>query len=340
MKLLEMYEEARAVASSLKENQQNVDAAFDQLPRPICTDTQSSLLALELDKQQQAEQAQFEAQVLNDARLAKQISDAEMMRIDELDNQINEDAMFARQVEAELQAEAEEAELQAVQRPAQPLPLAFDTDMTIELRKREGEARVGLRLQTIRRTIKIFSVAADSPAHDAQLEPGDTILAVNGSPITSAHKARDLISSGGDVVMIVIRRPAGTLPIMWQKPHLSMPLAVQLSLDKEKRVRVMECTDSAGAENRPEALFVGDALIAVNGVCVEGLKDACDKLAKASAPLVSLRVLRGLPSPTVTTVPRPAPKHAWGSSEAVDEGFDAIPVPALKPAAETISSAA
>jgi regulator of sigma E protease len=72
-----------------------------------------------------------------------------------------------------------------------------------------------------RNEIEIAGIIADQPAAKAGLQPGDTIVSVNGQPIRSTPKVHDIVSSsGGNPVTLVYSRngQTGTVTI---KPALS-----------------------------------------------------------------------------------------------------------------------
>lgn len=72
--------------------------------------------------------------------------------------------------------------------------------------------------------VGIYEVAISSPAEQAGLLPGDTIISIDGQAITSAEQAGDLIqAAAGQTVVLTVRRDGELLPDISLIPRVNPP---------------------------------------------------------------------------------------------------------------------
>mmetsp|Transcript_129 Transcript_129/g.362 ORF Transcript_129/g.362 Transcript_129/m.362 type:complete len:281 (+) Transcript_129:100-942(+) len=168
-------------------------------------------------------------------------------------------------------------------------------ERTVEICKRPGETRVGLELEKIRRDVIITAVRPGLPADEANLSPGDTLIAVNGVPVTSATAASKMIAVAQDAVLLTTRALPGALEVTLDKPHHAAIFGFDLNWDgKARELRLSRI--EAGSPAAEGALEVGDVLVAVSGVRLDRAS-TCERRARellrtAPAGPLSLRIVR------------------------------------------------
>jgi len=151
---------------------------------------------------------------------------------------------------------------------------------------------VGIELEKTRRDVTITAVRPGTPADEAEILPGDFLLAVNGTMVTSATRASQLIGAARDVVILTTRSLPDAVSVWLEKSAHDGAVDVEFAWDsKVKEVRVVHVGDSI-----TNLLEVGDLLIAVHGVRLDRVPSSVTRAREmvklAPAGLLSLRILR------------------------------------------------
>ncbi len=87
---------------------------------------------------------------------------------------------------------------------------------------------VGIQIQTENEKIKVFSPLEGTPAYTAGVEPGDTILAIDGKPvkgITLEQAVRRITGEAGTSVTLTMERPNGSGPfdVKMKRQKITVP---------------------------------------------------------------------------------------------------------------------
>ena len=257
-RLLVMYEHAREVVTELQDRQKSFATELEyggSYPR-----------ALDLEAEIVKGEAEQEIVVVQQEEEVKQ----ELPRVDGDD--LNADELVTR--------------LQAAEEPAGPR-----LERTVEVSKRVGEGRVGLKLEKCRREVVVCSVTASGPADEVRVQPGDTLLAVNGTPVSSATKASQLIAASAGSVLLTMRCVPGASVVWIHKESATSDFGCGFDWDsRQKQLRVCR----VGAAELP--FEVGDVVLAINGVRLDpsssAPKQVAEMLRTAPAGPVGIRLIR------------------------------------------------
>lgn len=167
----------------------------------------------------------------------------------------------------------------------------------VEVTKRPDEGRIGLLLEKRGRGIVACKVAPGSPAEAAELEPGDTLIAVNGCRVSSATKASQLIASSKEVVRLTMLGVPGACSLHLTKSQAGTTFDFSMGWDgKTKQLRVCALSDSVESRAEPTSLEVGDVVLAIGGTQIDSspsaAKQAAELLRAAPAGRVTLRIVK------------------------------------------------
>ncbi|KAL3930643.1 MAG: hypothetical protein SGPRY_001450, partial [Prymnesium sp.] len=234
MGLLELFENAKEVVSARDEmlkSSLDYDLAHD--------------FAISYAKAFDEEHARKSRALLEDEEYARRLCDSER---DESERMYKEDEELARRLQAE-------CELISIASPARIVATGEDAihptglEKTVEVFKRQGQARIGIELERTRREIVITAVRPSQPAEEANLVAGDAVLAVNGVSVTSAIRASQLIAASRDVVVLTIRVLPDAASICFQKHSEEAAREIDLAWDaKAKEVRIEKRASSEELE--------------------------------------------------------------------------------------------
>jgi len=255
MKLLEMYEHARQVTTELQERQRSCGDVYGYDPDAKAL---SCVKALDLE-----------------------IVDGVEPQHDEPEPAVDiVDGVEPEGTNQESMGEMVAARLPAVELAAGCQNGAPQSERTVEVCKKEGENRIGLQLEKCRREVVIVKVAMGGAASEALVQPGDSLVAVNGTPVSSATKASQLIAASTRTVLLTTRCLPGACVFWVDKPSSTADFGVGLDWDPRlKQLRICRVRPQVP----PLPFEVGDSLISVNGLRID---------ASASAPKLAAELMR------------------------------------------------
>ena len=317
MGLLDLYENARVVATEYNEHQ-----------RSVIDDEFAADLARSYDKSFEEEHSRRLCELDADLELARELAANDEIECQKWDEdslrQSKEDEEFARRLQSEYEVPASPARQPSdndLASPARPSPAVEEEEpsgfeRTVEICKRAGSARVGLELEKVRRDVVISAVRPGLPADEAKLQAGDMLLAVNGVSVSSATKASQLIAAAKGSVLLTTRHLPGAFQLYLDKPTHDTPLGLDVAWDS--RARELRIMGVDGLAEEAGTFEVGDTLVAIGGTRLDKAPSSATRarelLRGAPAGMVGLRVVRaeraiaeslGLVSPG-----RP-PREAW-----------------------------
>jgi len=143
--------------------------------------------------------------------------------------------------------------------------------------------------------IYIGQVATGSPAFDAGWQPGDAIVAVDGTAITSASQLQHMIQShAGSTTEVTILRGdtelTTTVTPRKNPPANQGATGITMSEGTRSTVSVYGVTANSPAANA--GIQSGDRIVAINGVRIDAAQQAQSLLASAAGSTVPVTVLR------------------------------------------------
>jgi len=143
--------------------------------------------------------------------------------------------------------------------------------------------------------IYIGQVATGSPAFDAGWQPGDAIVAVDGTAITSASQLQHMIQShAGSTTEVTILRGdtelTTTVTPRKNPPANQGATGITMSEGTRSTVSVYGVTANSPAANA--GIRSGDRIVAINGVRIDAAQQAQSLLASAAGSTVPMTVLR------------------------------------------------
>ena len=143
--------------------------------------------------------------------------------------------------------------------------------------------------------IYIGQVATGSPAFDAGWQPGDAIVAVDGTAITSASQLQHMIQShAGSTTEVTILRGdtelTTTVTPRKNPPANQGATGITMSEGTRSTVSVYGVTANSPAANA--GIQSGDRIVAINGVRIDAAQQAQSLLASAAGSTVPMTVLR------------------------------------------------
>lgn len=163
---------------------------------------------------------------------------------------------------------------------------------------------------------RVGGVVAGSAAAAAGLAPGDLLIEVGGTPVTTAIDVRDALAEHtGSAVRVAFRGPSGEHTADLAFPPGEDHDATALGIDFYAPPRVVGVDDPASPAGLA-GLSTGDTLIAVAGTPVHDFIEIADALGAATGP-VSVQVIPLGQEVAVerTLTPRPA-EAAAGATDA------------------------
>ncbi|MGB3331040.1 MAG: RIP metalloprotease RseP [Thermomicrobiales bacterium] len=144
--------------------------------------------------------------------------------------------------------------------------------------------------------IYIGQVAEGSPAFEAGWQPGDAIIAVDGTAVTSGTQLRDLITQhAGSKTEVTIQRGEKQLTTT-VTPRQNPPAnqgATGITMSEGINSTVSIRTVASGSPAEKAGLQSGDRVTAINGVRIDSWLQAQNMLASVAGSTVPMTVHRG-----------------------------------------------
>lgn len=157
-------------------------------------------------------------------------------------------------------------------------------------------------------SIYIGQVASGSPAFDAGWQPGDAIVAVAGTPITSTTQLRDLVTQhAGEQTEVTILRGDQTLTttVTPRKHPPANQGATGITMGEGIQSTVTVYGVAAGSPAAQAGFQSGDRVTAIDGVRITAAEQAQSLLASLAGKTVPITVHRdGKDVPLSLTVPK------------------------------------
>ena len=143
--------------------------------------------------------------------------------------------------------------------------------------------------------IYIGQVAEGSPAFEAGWQPGDAIVAVDGTPVTSSGQLRDLISrhAGSQTEVTILRgdRELTTTVTPRQNPPANQgATGITMGVGVNSTVTIREV--EAGSPAATAGLQTGDRVVAIDGIRLDSWFQAQNMLASVAGTTVPVTVQR------------------------------------------------
>ncbi len=111
----------------------------------------------------------------------------------------------------------------------------IDTTVTPRSNPPAGQGATGVTISEVAvANLDVKSLAADSPLADSGLQPGDTIVSIDGQPVTDAFKLQSALASSSDkTVPVVVKRGTeeSTLDVAFPALDENSDMLAQLGLD-------------------------------------------------------------------------------------------------------------
>ena len=111
----------------------------------------------------------------------------------------------------------------------------IDTTVTPRSNPPAGQGATGVTISEVAvANLDVKSLTADSPLADSGLQPGDTIVSIDGQPITDAFKLQSALASSSDkTVPVVVKRGTeeSTLDVAFPALDENSDMLAQLGLD-------------------------------------------------------------------------------------------------------------